>query len=141
MSRDSIPPALRRQVRKRANFRCEYCGHPELTAPVTLPIDHLSPVAAGGVTALENLALACPWCNGAKGFATVAMDPQSREQVALFNPRVDHWNDHFRWSRSKLRILGTSPTGRATVRRLRMNRHGTAQIRRLLLALGLHPSQ
>jgi len=45
------------------------------------------------------------------------------------------------WSTDSLRIHGTTPTGRATVRLLKMNRRGVTIIRMLLLQAGLHPAQ
>src|SRR4051794_25126923 len=70
---------------------------------------------------------------------TRALDPVSRQIVPLFNPRVDRWDDHFRWSADWLVIHGRTPAGRATVRLLRMNRRGAARLRAGFIHLGVHP--
>jgi hypothetical protein len=56
--------------------------------------------------------------------------------VPLFHPRRDRWSDHFRWTRD-CRIRGRTPTGRATVLALGMNRPAVIAIRKMLLELGL----
>ena len=53
-----------------------------------LSLDHLLPVAAGGLTVRENLWLACRSCNEHKGDRTRAEDTVTGEVVALFNPRA-----------------------------------------------------
>jgi len=65
--------------------------------------------------------------------------PSQGDSVPLFNPRLQKWPDHFRWSEDNLRVIGRTPTGRATVRALRMNRHGVARVRTYLIARGVHP--
>lgn len=47
--------------------------------------------------------------------------------------------DHFVWSSDFVRILGYTPTGRATVEALRLNREGLINLRRILYAAGEHP--
>jgi hypothetical protein len=47
-------------------------------------------------------------------------DPQTHEHVALFNPRLDSWQTHFRWE--GVWVMGLTPTGRATFAALNMNR-------------------
>jgi len=42
--------------------------------------------------------------------------------VVLFNPRLDNWQDHFRWSHDCTRIIGHTAFGRATLKALRLNR-------------------
>jgi hypothetical protein len=43
------------------------------------------------------------------------------ELVTILNPRMQRWEDHFAWSHDGTRIIGQTPTGRATVQALRMN--------------------
>lgn len=43
------------------------------------------------------------------------------------------------WSSEFTRILGVTPTGRATVEALLLNREGVVNLRRALYALGEHP--
>lgn len=57
----------------------------------------------------------------------------------LFNPRRHNWSEHFAWSHDVLRIHGLSPTGRATVDKLRLNRSGVVNLRRVLRDAGEHP--
>jgi hypothetical protein len=39
----------------------------------------------------------------------------------LFNPRTQRWPEHFAWSTDGLRVVGLTPTGRATVAALRLD--------------------
>jgi hypothetical protein len=104
------------------------------------PIDHVSPRSSGGTTLLDNLALACPRCNGHKWKHQDGVDPGSGEACRLFNPRGDDWAEHFQWSRTDLGVLeGRTAIGRATVARLQMNAEEQVAIRRLLGPLGVFP--
>jgi hypothetical protein len=47
--------------------------------------------------------------------------------------------DHFAWSDDLTLIIGLTPTGRATVVRLQLNRSGVVSLRSLLHSAGLHP--
>ena len=78
------------------------------------------PVVAGGQSTSENLALACVSCSLRKGARLVTVDPYTGEEVVLFDPRRDAWRLHFRWD--GVRVVGITPTGRATVMALHMNR-------------------
>jgi hypothetical protein len=48
-----------------------------------------------------------------KGARLLVQDPHTREEVALFHPRLDSWLAHFRWD--GVRVVGVTPTGRAAV--------------------------
>lgn len=63
--RKSLSKKLRFEVLKRDGFRCQYCGR----APpdVSLVVDHIEPVAAGGSGERANLVTACVTCNLGKG--------------------------------------------------------------------------
>jgi 5-methylcytosine-specific restriction endonuclease McrA len=50
-------------VRKRAEYRCEYCRYPEFLSTSPLTIDHINPQSLGGSDDTDNLALACRRCN------------------------------------------------------------------------------
>lgn len=54
--------------------------------------------------------------------------------IALFNPRIDDWPDHFRVDGG--RIVGLTPTGRTTVRLLAMNGSTRMELRQNLIAIG-----
>ncbi|MCI0641826.1 MAG: hypothetical protein L0Y72_13640 [Gemmataceae bacterium] len=49
--------------------------------------------------------------------------------AALFHRRRDEWAKHFRWSKN-WRVIGLTPTGRATVDALAMNRIAVIAIRK-----------
>ena len=124
-------PSRRDQVRARAKGLCEYCGYPDAISPGPFAVEHIIPRTAAGSNSLENLAWACDGCNGYKAAATHGSDPSTGECPPLFNPRTQKWADHFEWNIDRLEMLGISPTGRATVDRLRLNRHGLVRVRRV----------
>lgn len=127
---------LQRIVYERANGCCEYCQTCERNTGQTMQVDHIDP---HGADTLENLCLACWNCNSSKHKATTAVDPMTREAVALFNPRTQHWTDHFRWSEDSTRIIGMTRIGRATVGRLKMNRPRLVLARIEWVKTGSHP--
>lgn len=133
-----IPAELRRLVIQRAAGRCEYCGLSQEGQEATFHIDHVIPVAAGGQTVAENLALACVSCSLRKAARQTAIDPQSGKEVALYNPRRNTWHEHFRWE--GVYLVGLTATGRATIEALDMNRVLILAIREEETALGRHPS-
>jgi hypothetical protein len=108
-------------VARRAGSRCEYCHAPQRAVGYRLEREHIIPITRGGATVLDNLALACRGCNLAKATLVDAVDPRTRRLAPLFNPRTERWEDHFRWSRDRTRIIGRTAVGRATVVALRMN--------------------
>lgn len=67
------------------------------------------------------------------------MDPDSGKDVSLFHPRKHVWNDYFIWSADKLRIIGLTSIGRATVEALELNRERAVCIRAADIAVGRHP--
>jgi len=84
--------------------------------------------------ALFNLACACDRCNAYKGPNLSSIDPADGSIVNLFHPRRDVWLEHF--AIQDARIVGLSPTGRATVRLLQMNSRRRVEIRRELIEEG-----
>jgi hypothetical protein len=132
-----IPTEWCRFVIERARDRCEYCQLSQAGQEATFHIDHVKPLAAGGETALENLALACVSCSLRKAARESAIDPESGQEVRLYNPRVDVWSGHFRWD--GVRLVGLTATGRATVEALAMNRPLILAIREEEAAVGRHP--
>lgn len=121
---------LARQVRERAEDRCEYCRIPQFALPLPFQIDHIIAGQHQGETELPNLALACPHCNRYNGPNIAGMDPLTGQLVRLFHPRVDRWTDDFELDGP--RIVGKTPVGRATVQVLSMNAEGPVQLRRFL---------
>ena len=136
---EAISEALRRAVTERARGYCEYCLSQEACATERFSIEHIHPRVLGGLTVAENLALACQGCNGHKAVATAATDPETGEMTTLFNPRQQIWGEHFAWSEDGLNIVGLTPTGRATIVRLQMNRPSLVNLRSALLAIKVHP--
>ncbi len=132
---EHIPAALRRTVCQRAADCCEYCHFPQNSQEAAFHIDHILPLADGGTTTVDNLALACVTCSLAKAARTVAEDPDTERLARLFHPRRDPWNRHFEWAEN-WHLIGLTATGRATIRALRMNRPKVIRIRRLLDRLG-----
>lgn len=141
MNRIYIPSAYRNAVIARASERCEYCLSPVVWSPEIFEIEHIFPLAAGGVTELSNLAYACPACNRYKRNKQTAIDLETDQEVQLFNPRHHGWLQHFIWSDDLLLIVGITPIGRATVNALKMNRPSVQRFRFALLAIKHHPAQ
>ncbi len=134
-----IPRALRRKILAAAHHRCGYCLTSQQISGALLHIDHIIPLARGGTSDETNLWLACAWCNSFKGVQTHAVDPLTAGEAPLFNPRVQSWSDHFRWSDDGSQIVGLTPTGRATVVALRLNNEFIIPARRQWVVAGWHP--
>ena len=129
----------RAEVTERANRLCEYCRSPVRFATQAFSVEHINPRQKGGDNALDNLALACQGCNGPKHTKITGVDPFTKRTVPLFHPRRQKWSDHFAWSEDFTRVLGLTPTGRASMHTLDLNREGLINLREALHALGHHP--
>ena len=139
MSVTYLPAAVRRQVYERADGRCEYCRLAETDAFFAHEPDHIISEKHGGDSTINNLALSCQGCNNYKYVKTLARDPVTKRDAPLFHPRRDVWREHFAWSVDSLQLLGLTPTGRATVAALKLNREGVINLRYLLTFIGKHP--
>jgi hypothetical protein len=95
------------------------------------------PETAGGPTVEMNLAFACVSCSLRKEARRSAVDPETGRKVGLFHPRRQIWDEHFRWE--GFTVVGRTPTGRATVEALRMNRGVALNIREEEAERGRHP--
>lgn len=133
----TLPAEVRRQVLSRAAGRCEYCRMHQSLQGGTFHVEHVIPLDRKGSSALENLALACPSCNLHKSDRVSAFDPETQSAVPLFHPREFDWHSHFRFDNH--RIVGLSPTGRATIVALDFNHPRRIQIRRVEETFGLFP--
>jgi hypothetical protein len=133
----AVPTALRRLVIQQAADRCEYCALSQAGQEATLHLDHIIPQAAGGETVSDNMALAYVSCSLRKAARQMAIDPQSSQEVPLYHPRRDAWSEHFQWD--GVFVRGVTPTGRATVAALHMNRALIIAIRHEEAARGRHP--
>jgi hypothetical protein len=134
-----LPVGIKRAVRNSARDRCEYCHSQESFSPSAFSIEHIIPRAQGGDDTMENLALSCQECNNRKFTAVTALDPLSGDGVRLFHPRRWRWHDHFTWNDDFTLLLGLTPTGRATIEKLRLNRTSLINLRRVLHHAGVHP--
>ena len=130
---------MRGRVEARAGHRCEYCRAPQGICAYTFHIDHIAPRSKGGANAPANYALACFPCNNAKRDHMTGLDPETGANVPLFHPRQQKWEEHFAFSRDFSRIRGLTPTGRATVERLKMNDRLQVKARPLWLETGVWP--
>ena len=139
MTEKYVPAELRRQVTQRARGCCEYCRCQAQYSPQSLSIEHVIPKCAGGLAELDNLALSCQGCNAHKAAKTATADPATGLPVPLFHPRRQSWSEHFSWSEDFTEIFGLTPTGRATVEALKLNRAGLVNLRCVLYAEGSHP--
>lgn len=112
--------ATRNRVRQRAESRCEYCRLSESATPfIPFHAEHIIARQHFADDSLDNLALACDRCNAYKGPNLSSIDPVSISIVALFHPRQDNWDEHFKNLRGM--VLVKTPKGRATVKLLNMN--------------------
>jgi hypothetical protein len=132
-----IDARLRRRVRARAKGVCEYCLIHERDTFLGCQIDHIVAEKHGGVTASENLAFACTFCNRAKGTDLASIDATTGELVRLFNPRVDRWNEHFEIRADAIEPLGS--IGSVTVRLLGFNTPERRLERQTLASIGRYP--
>ncbi len=139
MSRKRISKRVRERVSQEAKFRCGYCLSSEAVVGAPMEIDHLTPVSLGGSDEQENLWLACSLCNDSKSNRIAALDPTTGQFAMLFNPRFDVWSENFRWNETSDRIIGLTPSGRATVLALRLNRATLVAARKLWVVAGWHP--
>lgn len=135
----AIPHALHTEVALQSHYRCVYCLSQQRLMGVALTVDHIIPQSVGGETTLDNLCLACWDCNLAKSDRITAVDPETETAVRLYHPLQQHWNNHFRWEGQGLYIVGVSPTGRATVSALKLNRPQLVESRRYWIEAGWHP--
>ena len=82
-----ISAKLRAKIIQAAENRCGYCRTPQDLVPIPFEIEHITPKAAGGTDDEENLWLSCGVCNSFKHAKAHAIDPQTKNEIRLFNPR------------------------------------------------------
>jgi hypothetical protein len=134
---NSVPRRLRRSVVTRAGERCEYCRLAQIGQEATFHIDHILPVADGGETVANNLALACVSCSLRKEARRTVRDPETGRYVTIFNPRTDRWSEHFHWEGTVM--IGLTPNARGTIELLKLNRSRILAIRQEEMARRRHP--
>src|SRR5882724_6603864 len=131
--------SLYADVAQRARHRCEYCHAPEAVFNFPVEVEHIAPVSSGGSDDPSNLALSCRSCNLYKAAQQSGTDPESQQQVRLFNPREDRWDAHFHVDSESGEINGRTSIGRATVVCLEMNSPAQFFARSQWMRLGLYP--
>ena len=134
-----ISPETRQILASRANFVCEYCLIAEADAYFRFQVEHIISRKHGGSSELENLALACVFCNRYKGSDIASLIPESGELVRFFNPRINRWREHFRLNGVVIEPL--TEIGEATVRILQMNHDDQILERQVLSRRGRYPSE
>src|SRR5262249_17016365 len=128
--------AIVRFVHERAKYCCEYCRTSQKATGQAMHVVLINPSWGDHP---DNLCLACSSCNLSKATAISATDPNTAATVPLFNPRKQYWTVHFEWIDGGERLLGKTPTGRATIQRLVMNRERIVIARRVWIRAGDHP--
>ena len=129
--------ALQDLIWRRAGYCCEYCRMPQHGDEATFEIDHVIAVSHGGATLASNLCLSCFSDNSFKGPNLSGIDPKTQKIVVLFHPRRHKWQRHFRWDGP--RLIGRTPTGRATIATLRINLDHRIAHREELIDEGVFP--
>lgn len=132
-----VSSRLRALVIARARESCEYCRVHADYAAFVHEIDHVIAQQHGGATTSDNLAYACAQCNRFKGSNVAAIDPQTGDIVPLYNPRSQHWHDHFQLDGPVITPL--TAVGRATEKLLQLNQIDRILLRKELLAVGRYP--
>jgi hypothetical protein len=87
--------------------------------PLTFHVDHTTTRQHGGLTELDNLALACLHFSRHKNPNLSGLDPSDGGLVKLFHPRRELWADHFECCGTVL--TGRTAMGRSTVQVLAIN--------------------
>lgn len=135
----TISEKTRSRVREQARKRCGYCLVEQQYIYDTIEVEHIQPKHLGGTDSFPHLWLACSRCNRYKSDQIQAIDPLTRANAALFNPRQQTWHEHFEWGEDLATIFGITPCGRATVATLRINLESSLQFRRFLVSVNGYP--
>lgn len=135
MSPTAREKALREAVAQRAGYRCEYCQLPESWTSLPFQLDHVIAEKHAGETTLDHLAYACLHCNSFKGPNLAGRDTKTAEIVRLFDPRRDHWREHFQWDGAVLCAL--TAIGQVTIAVLRINLPYRVAVRSSLMEEGV----
>ncbi|MEX2216089.1 MAG: HNH endonuclease signature motif containing protein [Phycisphaeraceae bacterium] len=138
MSFSYISAQLRRLVTARADGICEYCLLAEADTFYGCQADHIISEKHGGATEADNLALACVFCNQAKGSDIGSMHWNTNTFTRFFNPRTDAWADHFELVDGH--IEGLTPIGSVTALILSFNSAERILERQALRAMSRYPS-
>jgi hypothetical protein len=130
---------LRRLVVERAERVCEYCLIHEDDTFFGCQVDHVISEKHGGKTEPGNLAYACAFCNRHKGTDIASISQRTERLTALFNPRTDSWQEHFRIEEAT--IVPLTEVGEVTVSLLGFNSFDRILERSALIEAGRYPSR
>jgi hypothetical protein len=135
--RKPLSRAVRFEVFKRDQFKCQYCGG---TAPeVVLHVDHIEPVSKGGDNELTNLITACGPCNLGKRDKRLddsSAVMKSRAQLEELQERREQLEMMMEW-RTGLRELADETVDRLVIYWQKLapgyvlNENGKATVKRL----------
>jgi len=131
-----IPAVLREFVASRANHCCEYCRLPAERSFFSFHIDHIVSRKHGGETQADNLAYACSICNVNKGSDVATFLTDRTVSVRFYNPRIDHWHDHFAIEQTGS-LTARTDIGQGTINILDLNHPDSIIERRELIRLAL----
>ncbi len=137
MSSTYVSAELRRLVATRADRLCEYGLIHEADTYFGCQVDHIISEKHGGATDAENLAYACLYCNRFKR-SDIGSITRSAVFCRFFNPRTDHWADHFRLDGETITPL--TEIGEVTERILQLNHVDRLLERRVLQRAGRFPN-
>ncbi len=96
--RKSLSKKIRFEVFKRDKFTCQYCG--KVAPNVVLEVDHIKPVAIGGLNDILNLITSCNDCNGGKSDRQLSDDSvvaKQRTQLEMLQERREQIELMFEW--------------------------------------------
>jgi len=125
-----ISKILRKQVAKRAVFRCEYCKLKESDSYLSFEVERIIAQKHGGGNEISNLAYSCPRCNQYKGTDLTTFLGSYQNLIPLFNPRLQVWSENFKIENGL--ILPKTKIGEATIKLLKFNLSERVELRRLL---------
>ena len=130
---------LRRLVTDRAQRHSEYWLIHEEDTFFGCEVDHIISIKHGGPTGADNLAFACVLCNRRKGSDIGSILRRTGEFIRFFNPRTDHWEDHFRLGGPVIEPL--TEIGEVTARILDFNDDRRILEREALIGVGRYPPE
>ncbi|MGI8669239.1 MAG: HNH endonuclease [Aridibacter sp.] len=139
MQRKKITEKTKVKIRQLAKNRCGYCLSQQEYVWDILEIDHIIPLTKGGKDDEENLWLICSTCNNSKYNKIEGFDLKTKQNAPLFNPRLQNWHEHFKWSKAASKIIGKTKIGRATISALNLNRERFIKVRKNWVFAGWHP--
>ena len=103
--RKALTKKTRFEVFKRDSFKCQYCGR---SAPdVILEVDHIVPVAEGGINDMLNLVTSCQECNRGKGKRKLSdrtIIERQRKQLDDLNAMREQTEMMIEWKRSLMEL-------------------------------------